>query len=126
MALCTDCDARSEYISNGGSDYITFEYEASKPYLINVAVRAPETTEYTNITTEDSNYPWSIVSPDGVTSTQVRFETAPPVGYEIVIYRCTDVDAELAHFQPGHPIKASDLENNFSILGDAIEEIVMA
>ena len=123
MALCTDCDARSEYISNGGSDYnITFEYDCKKPYLINVAVRNPETTEYIDVTTEDLNYPWSIVSPDGVTSTQVRFETAPPVGYEVVIYRCTDVDSELAHFQPGHPIKASDLENNFSILGDAIEE----
>ena len=126
MALCTDCDARSVYLSDGRTDYpITFEYEENRPYLINVAVRAPETTEYTEIPTEDPTYPWSIgPNPDGVTSTQVRFTaTVPPVGYEVIIYRCTDVDKELAHFQPGHPIKAADLENNFSILGDAIEEI---
>ena len=124
MALCTDCDARSVYISDGRTDYnITFEYDTrKKDELINVSFLAPDTTKYIAVEKNDPVYPWDFLT-DGVTSTQIRFsDTVPPVGYTVVIYRCTDVDSGLKNFQPGHPIKASDLENNFSILGDAIEE----
>ena len=123
MTVCTDCDAKSVYISNGGTDYnITFEYDQTKPYTIKVSARPLSTTEYRDIPQNDPTYPWSIVSPDGVTFTQIRFGTSIPVDHEIIIYRCTDTDDGFSYFNPGFPVKASDLNDNFSILKDAIEE----
>ena len=44
------------------------------------------------------------------------------MGQKFIIYRCTDVDPLPATFTPGTAIKAQDLNDNFTVLKDAIEE----
>ena len=123
MALCKDCDAKSVYTSDGNNtDYnITFEYGGEQS-RVHVSVLAPKTIEYNELQQNDADYPWSIVTVDGVTDSQVRFTAdVPPIGYTVVVYRCTPTEPR-AHFQPGHAIRARDLEDNFQLMADAIEE----
>ena len=52
----------------------------------------------------------------------MRFNEAPEDGQKFIIYRCTDLEPLPAEFYPGTPIKAKDLNDNFFVLRNAIEE----
>ena len=54
--------------------------------------------------------------------TTIEFNTAPPAGTKILIYRCTDIDPLMAQFYPGSSIRAQDLNDNFQQLQFAIED----
>ena len=61
-------------------------------------------------------------------STDWRFDNAttieilPAPEYKFVIYRCTEIDPLKAEFFPGHPVKASDLNDNFTQLQQGLQD----
>ena len=59
---------------------------------------------------------------EGSAESFVIFNTAPANGQQIIIYRLTSVDEMRVDFEPGRPIKAQDLDDNFNQLADAIED----
>ena len=116
MALCQNCDeVRNEYTGNGAqTDYkITFEYDPLKQETVEIVFWDEDELEWKEISDDD----WSFLN-----ATTVRFKKAPAMGQKFIIYRCTDVDPLPATFTPGTAIKAQDLNDNFTVLKDAIEE----
>ena len=58
------------------------------------------------------------------TASSIQFTSAPGAGASIKIYRETDVDAPEATIFPGSAIKAQDLNNNFTQILYAVQEVV--
>jgi hypothetical protein len=112
MALCHECDARIEYQGNGSQRNYTFPFEYYETSEIYVSVYDPETQEYVALT---SGTDWRLVNPTTISLTY-------PTSERVVIYRCTDIDQMRATFHPGHPVKAGDLNDDFTQLCNAIEE----
>ena len=112
MALCSECTARIEYQGNGSQKDYTFPFEYSETSEINVSVYNPETLEYDSLA---YNTDWTLLNP-----TTIRLKAT--TSEELVIYRCTDINPMRAIFQPGTPIKAQDLNDDFDQLRNAIEE----
>ena len=110
MAIDPGCNAKIEYTGDGSQTDFTYPFTTIEDTDLYVAVWDDTTKEYNNVTnwTKDGGL--------------VRFDTAPAAGTEIVIYRMTDIDPMKAIFSPGHPIKASDLNDNFEQLQNAIED----
>ena len=118
MALCHNCDdVRDAYIGNGvQKEYkITFEYDTTKPEVIEVAFWNEELMVWEPVPQENN---WSFQH-----ETLIRFNEAPAYGQKFIIYRCTDLESLPAEFYPGTPIKAQDLNDDFFVLKSAIEEV---
>jgi hypothetical protein len=112
MALCSECTARIEYQGNGSQKDYTFPFEYSETSEINVSVYNPDTLAYDSL---EYNTDWMLLNP-----TTIRLNAT--TDQELVIYRCTDINPMRAIFQPGTPIKAGDLNDDFDQLRNAIEE----
>ena len=112
MALCSECTARIEYQGNGSQKDYTFPFEYNETSEINVSVYNPETLEYDSLA---YNVDWKLLNPTTIRLTNTTEE-------ELVIYRCTDINPMRAICQPGTPIKAQDLNDDFDQLRNAIEE----
>ena len=110
MAIDPGCNAKIEYTGDGSQTDFTYPFTTIEDADLYVAVWDDTTKEYNNVTN------WT--KSGGL----VRFDTAPAAGTEIVIYRMTDIDPMKAIFSPGHPVKASDLNDNFEQLQYAIED----
>ena len=110
MAIDPGCNAKIEYTGDGVQTDFTYPFTTIEDTDLYVAVWDDTTKEYNNVTnwTKDGGL--------------VRFDTAPEAGEQIVIYRMTDIDPMKAIFHPGHPVKASDLNDNFEQLQNAIED----
>ena len=110
MAIDPGCNAKIEYTGDGVQTDFTYPFTTIEDTDLYVAVWDDTTKEYNNVTnwTKDGGL--------------VRFDTAPDAGTQIVIYRMTDIDPMKAIFHPGHPVKASDLNDNFEQLQNAIED----
>ena len=113
MALCHNCDdVRIEYIGNGSQTDYTFPFEYNERTDVAVA--------YWN-----ADYQVWEPKPTGwvfLNDTTLRFTIAPEIDQKLIIYRCTDLTPLPAEFYPGTAIKAQDLNDNFFVLRNAIEE----
>ena len=124
MSLNLQC-ATTEYYTGDGSrvDFnIPFKlddpsYPDSEFY---VAFWSPVSGEYVIVDSEDSDYGYS-TSLKGNESI-VTFDKAPVANQKFMIFRLTGVSEMRATFQPGFPIKAEDLNDNFVQLARAIED----
>ena len=112
MALDLDCKTTEYYVGNGNQKDFTFSWELLDDTDLRVGIYNTTTNEY------DETTAWT--KPDSTSI--VRFDAAPDSGARIVIYRLTDIDPMKAIFHPGHPVKASDLNDNFEQLQFAVEE----
>ena len=112
MVLCTECDARIEYQGVPSQTAYTFPFEYYEQSEIHVSVYNPKTQGYDSLKFNEGFF---LINP-----TTIRLFEA--TDQEIVIYRCTDIDPMRATFQPGYPVKAGDLNDNFDQLRNAIEE----
>ena len=112
MALCSECTARIEYQGNGSQIDYTFPFEYYEVSEIHVSTYDPVIQKWNVL---DQYKDWTLINP-----TTIRLDNATKE--KILIYRCTDIDPMRATFQPGSPIKAQDLNNNFDQLRNAIEE----
>jgi len=113
MALCHNCDeARIEYIGNGSQTDYTFPFEYNEREDVAVANWNAEFLVWEPVTTG-----WGFLN-----DTTLRFDEAPENEQKFIIYRCTDLEPLPAEFYPGTPIKAKDLNDNFFVLKNAIEE----
>ena len=113
MALCHNCDeARIEYIGNGNQTDYTFPFEYNERQDVAVAFWNEEYLVWEPVTEG-----WEFLN-----DTTLRFEEAPENEQKLIIYRCTDIEPLPAEFFPGTPIKARDLNDNFFVLKNAIEE----
>jgi len=112
MALCSECTARIEYQGIPGQRDYTFPFEYNEISEIYVSVYNPDTQKYDSLKALED---WNLVNPTTVRLTDSTRQ-------KIVIYRCTDLDPMRVTFQPGNPIKAADLNDNFDQLRNAIEE----
>ena len=112
MALDLDCKTTEYYTGNGNQTDYTYSWELLDPTDLKVGIYNTTTNEY------DETTAWT--KPDSTSI--VRFDVAPDSGARIVIYRLTDIDPIKAIFHPGHPVKASDLNDNFEQLQFAVEE----
>ena len=113
MALCHNCDdTRIEYIGNGSQTDYTFPFEYNQREDVEVA-------EW-----DEELYHWEVTTSPYVflNDTTLRFDTAPADGQKFIIYRCTDLTPLPAQFYPGTAIKAQDLNDNFFVIVNAIEE----
>ena len=109
MAQCHECDAIKEYQGNRSQRNYTFEFEYYDKSEINVSVYNSDTGEWEKTTA------WRLVNPTTISLNETTEE-------KIRIYRCTDLHPMRAVFQPGSPIKAKDLNDDFDQLRNAIEE----
>ena len=112
MALCSDCTSKIEYIGDGSTSKFTFDFEYMESSDVYVAKYDDETKEYTNL----------IGSTDWTFDNATTIEILPAPDYTFVIYRCTDIDPLKAEFFPGHPVKASDLNDNFTQLQMGLQD----
>ena len=110
MAIDPGCNAKIKYTGDGVQTDFTYPFTTIEDTDLYVAVWDDTTEEYNNVTnwTKDGGL--------------VRFDTAPDAGVKFIIYRLTEIDPMKAIFHPGHPVKASDLNDNFEQLQSAIED----
>ena len=114
MALCHNCDdVRIEYIGNGSQTDYTFPFEYNERQDVAVAflecrLSGMGTSKLTG---------WVFLN-----DTTLRFDEAPENEQKLIIYRCTDLTPLPAEFYPGTAIKAQDLNDNFFVLRNAIED----
>ena len=112
MALCTDCTSKIEYQGDGSQSKFTFDFEYMESSDVYVAAWDDEKKEYYNL---NGSTDWRF---DNATT----IEILPAPEYKFVIYRCTEIDPLKAEFFPGHPVKASDLNDNFTQLQQGLED----
>ena len=113
MALCHNCDdVRIEYIGNGSQTDYTFPFEYNERQNVAVAYWNADYQVW-----EPQPTGW-----DFLNDTTLRFDEAPENDQKLIIYRCTDLTPLPAEFYPGTAIKAKDLNDNFFVLRNAIEE----
>ena len=118
MTLCHNCDdTRDLYVGNGvQKDFdITFEYYDKTE--IGVAYWSDLSNSYEPAPDSD----WILLN-----ETVVRFNQPVAPGQKFIIYRCTDLEELPAEFYPGTSIKAKDLNDNFFVLRNAIQEAACA
>ena len=110
MAIDPGCNSKISYTGDGAQQEFTYPFTTIEDTDLYVAVWDETTAEYNNVTnwTKDGGL--------------IRFDSPPPDGEQIIIYRMTDIDPMKAIFHPGHPVKAGDLNNNFEQLQNAIED----
>jgi|TARA_R100000084_G_scaffold18183_1_gene6054 hypothetical protein len=112
MALDLDCATTEYYTGDGSQRDFTYSFEILQTADLHVGIYNTTTNEY------DEFNDWIF----GATNSVVRFLTAPSAGAGIVIYRLTDIDPMKAIFNPGHAVRAVDLNDNFEQLQFAVEE----
>ena len=112
MALCTDCTSKIEYQGDGSQSKFTFDFEYMESSDVYVAAWDEEKKEYYNL---NGSTDWRF---DNATT----IEILPAPSYKFVIYRCTDIDPLKAEFFPGHPVRAEDLNDNFTQLQMGLED----
>ena len=112
MALCTDCTSKIEYQGDGSQSKFTFDFEYMESSDVYVAAWDDEKKEYYNL---NGSTDWRF---DNATT----IEILPAPEYKFVIYRCTEIDPLKAEFFPGHPVKASDLNDNFTQLQQGLQD----
>ena len=112
MALCTDCTSKIEYQGDGSTSKFTFDFEYMESTDVYVAQYDDETKEYINL----------IGGTDWTFDNATTIEILPAPDYKFVIYRCTEIDPLKAEFFPGHPVKASDLNDNFTQLQHGLQD----
>jgi len=112
MSLDLGCKTIEYYTASGSDTDYLFSFEIIKNEDLYVAIYDDANREYV----ESTN--WSRLDSTNI----IRFLQAPTAGTEFIIYRLTDVDSLRATFQPGHPVKAGDLNDNFEQLQFAIED----
>ena len=112
MALCTDCTSKIEYQGDGSQSKFTFDFEYMESSDVYVAAWDEEKRKYYNL---NGSTDWRF---DNATT----IEILPAPEYKFVIYRCTEIDPLKAEFFPGHPVKASDLNDNFTQLQQSLED----
>jgi len=118
MTLCHNCDdTRDLYVGNGvQKDFnITFEYYDKTE--IGVAYWSDVSNSYEPAPDTD----WIPLN-----ATVIRFNEPVAPGQKFIIYRCTDLEELPAEFYPGTSIKAKDLNDNFFVLRNAIQEAACA
>ena len=120
MTLNLNCNTTVYYTGNDVQTDFLYSFEIIKNTDLTVAFYNEDKTEWEEVFRGNDTYGWSIQdSPDG---SVVRFITPPPNGQELVIFRLTKTKPAIATFSPGHPIKASDLNDNFEQALFAIED----
>ena len=112
MALCTDCPSKIEYQGDGSQSKFTFDFEYMESSDVYVAAWDDDKKEYYNL---NGSTDWRF---DNATT----IEILPAPEYKLVIYRCTDIDPLKAEFFPGHPVRAEDLNDNFTQLQMGLED----
>ena len=112
MALCTDCTSKIEYQGDGSTSKFTFDFEYMESTDVYVAQYDDETKDYINL----------IGGTDWTFDNATTIEILPAPDYKFVIYRCTEIDPLKAEFFPGHPVKASDLNDNFTQLQHGLQD----
>jgi hypothetical protein len=114
MALCHNCDdVRIEYIGNGSQTDYTFPFEYNERTDVDVAFWHEDLKVWEKAIDER----WVFLN-----DTTIQFVVAPSIDQKFIIYRCTDLEPLPAIFAAGSAIKAQDLNNNFFVLKNAIEE----
>ena len=109
---CSNCDeVQIEYTGNGSQVDYTFPFEYNNESDIRVAFWNEAEFSWED-TTE-----WVLLN-----ATTIRFNEAPEDNQRILIYRCSGIDPLPATFYPGTSIKAQDLNENFFVLKNAVEE----
>ena len=112
MALCTDCTSKIEYQGDGSQSKFTFDFEYMESSDVKVAQYDETTKKYIDL----------VGGTDWTFDNATTIEILPAPSYKFVIYRCTDIDPLKAEFFPGHPVRAEDLNDNFTQLQMGLED----
>ena len=112
MALCSDCTSKTKYIGDGSTSKFTFDFEYMESTDVKVAQWDEDNRIYTDL----------VGGTDWTFDNATTIEILPAPEFTFVIYRCTDINPMKAEFFPGHPVKADDLNSNFTQLQMGLED----
>jgi hypothetical protein len=120
MALDLDCLTTEYFTGDGVKTAYNLSFDFVDVADINVAWHSSVGSEYTTLPSTDTTYGYQVDT--GANGSFIRFNNPPANNQKFFVYRLTSIDPLKADFEPGHPIKAQDLDDNFKQLANAIED----
>ena len=120
MSLDLQCNTQIPYTGDGSTTTFKIDFDIYNEAHVYVAWWSGTANEWVTRPSNDLDFGYTV--DEGTNESFVIFNQAPENGQRILIYRLTPVDQMRVDFEPGRPIKAQDLDDNFNQLADAIED----
>ena len=120
MTLDLECHTTEYYTGDGVKTSYNLPFDFVEPGDINVAWYSAIAKMYQTVQPNVSGYEYTVDI--GSNGSFVIFKEPPENNQKFMVYRLTAIDPLKADFEPGFPIKAQDLDDNFVQLRNAIED----
>ena len=120
MSLDLKCNTRQEYTGDGSKTTFSISFDVFDSSSVYVSWWSGTAKEWVTYPSNHSKYGYTV--DEGTNESFVIFNNPPELNQQFIIYRLTPIDEMRVDFEPGRPIKAQDLDDNFNQLADAIED----